>query len=371
MQRDEGSLPPCLGQCGTITTLNSGFNAVNALKNRYKNSAADGAGPTRSGVRRVTVGDDDAGVRVDNFVARALKGVPRSRIYRLLRRGEVRVNGGRAKPARRLEAGDEVRLPPVAVASEPKAAARPRDAAWLKAAVVYDDDRLLVVAKPSGLAVHGGSGIALGLIETLRALRPDAPYLELVHRLDRSTSGCLVVAKRRSELRRVHALLREGAVDKRYLALVRGRWELGAVVCDAPLATWQRKSGERTVGVDADGKAAQTAFSLVQSFPEASLVEARPLTGRTHQIRVHAAYLGHPLAGDARYGDAAFDKAMQALGLERLFLHASSLAFERADGSAFMASAPLPADLRDVLNALEARPRPRRKRAGRGGRGRR
>ncbi len=373
MQRRDVSLPPCPGQCGTIATLTSGFNAVNVLKYRYKKPADDGDGQTRSGVRRVTVAGDDAGVRIDNFLARVLKGVPRSRIYRLLRRGEVRVNGGRAKPARRLEAGDEVRLPPVAVPRDAPAVPRERDTQRLKGAIVYEDERLLVVNKPSGLAVHGGSGIALGLIETLRTMRPDAPYLELAHRLDRSTSGCLVVAKRRSELRRVHALLRDGAVDKRYLALVRGRWEHGAIVCDAPLATWQRKNGERTVVVDPDGKAARTAISLVQSFPDASLVEARPLTGRTHQIRVHAAHLGHPLAGDGRYGDEAFDRSMQALGLERLFLHASSLAFERADGSDFMASAPLPDDLRAVLTALESRPRPesRRRRGGRGGRGRR
>lgn len=300
------------------------------------------------------VSGDQAGQRVDNFLAARLKGVPRSRIYRILRRGEVRVNRGRVKPSYRLRAGDRVRIPPIRTAetrpARPPAAASER----LGGRVLYEDARLLVLDKPSGMAVHGGSGLSYGVIEALRALRPDAPYLELVHRLDRETSGCLVVAKRRSALRALHAQMREGGMDKRYLALVRGRWQGGPRRVDAPLRKNTLRSGERMVSVREDGRAALSWFRPVTIYREATLMEVRIETGRTHQVRVHAAHIGHPIAGDDKYGDEAFNRRLAGLGLRRLFLHASALGFDDPGGGGPLeVSAPLPDDLRQVLDQLE------------------
>lgn len=308
-------------------------------------------------VRILTVTAEDAGQRIDNFLLRHLKGVPRSLVYRILRRGEVRVNKGRIKPEYRVQAGDQVRVPPVrtgeAVADAGGSTKGAGAGRSLEGRILYEDERLLVVDKPAGMAVHGGSGLSFGVIEALRAARPDAHFLELVHRLDRETSGCLMIAKKRSELRRLHELLRIGSVEKRYLTLVRGRWNLGERVVEAPLLKNQLRGGERIVTVDEAGKTADSRFIPVDLGPVASLLEVDLGTGRTHQIRVHASYVDHPLAGDEKYGDETFNQQMRALGLKRLFLHAHSLGFSDPEsGRSVHVSAPLPDELRALLERL-------------------
>ena len=308
----------------------------------------------KNGVQRVQVTPEQAGQRIDNFLLGRLKGVPKSRIYRLLRRGEVRVNSGRIKPTYRIQSGDEVRIPPVRVSEKDSGQPQQGLVARVEQAIIYEDDRLLVLDKPAGVAVHGGSGVSHGVIEALRAARPKAPFLELVHRLDRDTSGCLVVAKKRSALRNLHALLREGGMEKRYLALVGGAWQGGAQTVQAPLRKNLLKGGERMVRVDPEGKPSRTLFRPLSNYPGATLVEVLLDTGRTHQIRVHGVHIGHPLAGDEKYGDAEFNQAMRALGLRRLFLHAQSLSFtEPGREQEVHVSAPLSADLRALLDALE------------------
>ncbi|MDX1592659.1 MAG: 23S rRNA pseudouridine(955/2504/2580) synthase RluC [Gammaproteobacteria bacterium] len=309
---------------------------------------------TRAEVRVVEIGPDQAGQRIDNYLIARLKGVPRSRVYRILRRGEVRVNRGRVSAAYRLRAGDAVRIPPVTLAATPQTPARSALPGRLEAAILYEDDGLLVLDKPSGVAAHGGSGIALGAIEALRAARPDAPFLELVHRLDRETSGCMMVAKKRSVLRDLHARLRDHAVDKRYLLLVRGAWRGGGRRVELALARDRLRGGERVVRVAADGQPARTAFTPVEVYSTASLLQARPASGRTHQIRVHAAAVGHPIAGDTKYGDPQFNRDLRELGLRRLFLHAAALVLERPGGERLEVEAPLPAALRSVLDELGA-----------------
>jgi 23S rRNA pseudouridine955/2504/2580 synthase len=309
---------------------------------------------SRPSVELLQISEDAAGQRLDNFLLARLKGVPKSHIYRLLRKGEVRVNKGRAKPEYRLEAGDVVRLPPVRRPEPGSTPARGRSAGVrLETRIIHEDDRLIVLDKPSGIAVHGGSGLSHGVIEAMRAARPEAPYLELVHRLDRETSGCLLIAKRRSMLRALHELLRQGRVEKRYLALVKGRWELGQVRLEDRL----RKSirgGERMVTVDESGKSAASIFRPVEIGSAASLLEVRIMTGRTHQIRVQSAEAGHPLAGDERYGDREYNRKMKTLGLDRLFLHAASVGWEDpVSGEWRMFSAPLPEDLGEVLSRLD------------------
>jgi 23S rRNA pseudouridine955/2504/2580 synthase len=309
----------------------------------------------RHSVQYVQIPEDGAGQRLDNFLLTRLKGVPKSHIYRLLRKGEVRVNKGRAKPDYRLEAGDVVRLPPMRRPDPGKPPLHGRSAGLrLEAHILHEDDRLIVLDKPPGIAVHGGSGISHGVIEALRAARPDAPYLDLIHRLDRDTSGCLLIAKKRSMLRALHELLREARIEKRYLALVKGRWELGQVKLEDRLRK-QVRGGERVVTVNESGKAAASIFRPVEVGSAASLLEVRIMTGRTHQIRVQAAEAGHPLAGDERYGDREYNRKMKALGLTRLFLHAASVAWEDpASGEWRMFSAPMPDDLREVLSRLES-----------------
>jgi 23S rRNA pseudouridine955/2504/2580 synthase len=319
----------------------------------------------RTPVRSEVIGPEDAGVRVDKVLARLLPGVPRTHIFRLLRRGEVRLNGKRIDGDVRVAEGDVLRVPPVKLEAPPPTVqgAIPRVstrlAEQLQAAILHEDDRLLVVNKPAGVAVHGGSGISAGVIEALRAARPDET-LELVHRLDRDTSGCLMIARKRSTLRSLHALLREDSAgegdgfDKRYLVLVRGKWELGKKRIEAPLRTDTRVGGERVVRVDASGKEASSEFRVVQFFGNlATLLEVRLFTGRTHQIRVHAAYAGHPVAGDEKYGDADFNRQIQGFGLRRLFLHAHSISFEDPDGRGLVSvSAPLPPELHAVVDSL-------------------
>jgi 23S rRNA pseudouridine955/2504/2580 synthase len=307
-------------------------------------------------VRQVEVGERGDGQRLDNFLGRILGDVPRSHVFRVIRKGEVRVNGKRSKPETRLQASDIVRVPPVRVGAD----APPRRApsgmvANLNAAIVYEDPRLLVIDKPAGVAVHGGSGVSFGVIEALRAARPDET-LELVHRIDRDTSGILLVSRKPAALRTLHALLREGQVEKKYLALVKGKWELGKKRIDVPLRTDIRVGGERTVKAHETGKEAVSLFQPVQFFgKKASLVEVALETGRTHQIRVHAAHAGYPLAGDEKYGDAEFNEKMKAAGLSRMFLHAHHVSFVWPDtGVEFSVSTPLPQELKSVIDALGA-----------------
>jgi 23S rRNA pseudouridine955/2504/2580 synthase len=307
-------------------------------------------------VELLRVDEDLEGQRIDNFLMARIKGVPRSRIYRVLRRGEVRVNKGRVKPGYRLRRGDLVRIPPLRTAGPGPAATAPAgQLRRLDTAVLFEDDRLLAVNKPAGLAVHGGSGLSFGLIEVMRQLRPNTE-LELVHRLDRDTSGCLLLAKRRSALRELHRLIREKAVDKRYLALLAGTLPRRAVTVDAPLRKNTLQSGERVVRVDeAEGRPARTQFRRLRQFGGLTLVEARLVTGRTHQIRVHAAHLRAPVGGDDKYGDADVNRSLRALGLGRLFLHACALTLHPSDReSPLHIEAPLPPELETVLNRLES-----------------
>jgi len=322
--------------------------------NPTKKSAQPTALPgVRPGARQLQVDEGAAGQRLDNFLLSELKGVPRSHVYRLIRSGQVRVNSGRVNPKHRLLAGDRIRVPPVATQSAGRALPSGGTLDWLTQRIVFEDSRLLVLDKPAGLAVHGGTGVALGCIEALRELRPELPELELVHRLDRATSGCLLVAKRRSALRTVHALLREGQVDKRYFTLVRGCWRKAVAEVSAPLVT-RRGPGESRVRVSSGGKEAKSSFRLIETVGSvASLLEVAIATGRTHQIRVHAAHLGHPVAGDERYGDPEFNEALVRHGLRRMFLHSHSVAFVWPEsGEEFAVSVPLPQELKDVLGAI-------------------
>ena len=381
-------------------------------------------------VRHVKISADDASRRLDKFLQNLWPQLPRIRIFRLVRRGEVRVNGKRVQPEHRLVEGDDIRVPPVRAAppaaredlagqvepavrqaagtaeaavvapATPRVAAVPATAAKsaprngkrgpsvadierIQRAIISEDERLIAIDKPAGIAVHGGSGVSFGLIEALRAARPKES-LELVHRLDRDTSGVLLVARKPAVLRSLHALLRgddeSDGFEKRYLALLRGSWQLGIKRIDAPLRTDLRVSGERTVKVMPGGKSALSEFRPVQFFGKrATLMEVRIETGRTHQIRVHAAYAGHPVAGDDKYGDREFNAAMKLLGLRRMFLHASSLSFVWPDqGTAYAVSAPLPEELSAVISQLERGPKtgsrtgqaPRSSRSGAGRRAR-
>jgi 23S rRNA pseudouridine955/2504/2580 synthase len=305
------------------------------------------------GVRLVRVDDEREGQRVDNFLLGQLKGAPRSLIYRILRTGEVRINGKRAKPDTRLAGGDEVRIPPVRLDpptdhGEPPAAPMER----LAASIVYEDRALLALNKPSGIATHGGSGISFGVIELLRKMRPDES-LELVHRLDRDTSGLLVVAKKRSALTELQRLIREGRLEKRYLTLLVGELPQKPFTVDAPLLKSTLQGGERMVRVDPEGKASVSHFRLIERAGPHSYTEVRIDTGRTHQIRVHAAHRGFPVAGDEKYGDKDANKALKAAGLKRMFLHAASLRFALKDGEQpYVLNAPLPDELKRVLDSL-------------------
>jgi 23S rRNA pseudouridine955/2504/2580 synthase len=323
----------------------------------YAKNPAPGGDPggTRTEVQHFEVGDEEVGQRLDNYLLRRLGSVPRSRIYRVIRKGEVRVNGRRAGPELRLQLHDRVRVPPVRLAPV-VAPGRPSPdlAQRIEGSIVHEDDNLLVLDKPAGVAVHGGSGVSFGVIEALRAARP-LETLELAHRLDRETSGCLLVARRPLALRELHALMRANAVEKRYLVLVKGKWDLGAKRIDVPLRTDTRVGGERTVRAGASGKASVSDFRPVQFFGRtATLMEVTLHTGRTHQIRVHAAHAGHPVAGDDKYGDAAFNESLRELGLRRMFLHAHSLSFAWPRGGEFSVNTPLPMELAALIDALAA-----------------
>jgi 23S rRNA pseudouridine955/2504/2580 synthase len=310
--------------------------------------APDGTRQTK--VRKVLVDREREGQRIDNFLRGELPGVPKGRVYRLLRRGEVRVNGGRVRAEYKLKDGDEVRVPPARIRAE-GAPPSEKMASDMLDRVLYEDKRLLVLNKPTGVAVHGGSGISHGVIELLRHARPDLKELALVHRIDRETSGCLVMAKRRSALRDLHARFREGKVEKNYLALVVGDWQLGEQLIDAPLFVQNRQNGERHVVVSGkQGKPAQTRVSLSRTYGNYSLLFCAPLTGRTHQIRVHLDHAEHPIAGDQRYGDDDANKKAKKFGLKRLFLHAQSIAFAGDKGNDLHFTAPLAEDLEQFLS---------------------
>ncbi len=306
------------------------------------------------GVRQVVIDGEYAGQRIDNYLLNLLKGVPRSLVYRILRRGEVRVNKGRIQASYRLRAGDQVRIPPVRLPEPSATPAPPRPLLeQLERAVVYEDERLLVIDKPAGVAVHGGSGVSYGVIEGLRKLRPQARHLELVHRLDRDTSGCLLISKKRSALRVLHELMRGNRVDKRYLTLLAGDWEQAKLDVKAPLAKNLLSGGERMVRVHPSGKPSHTRFRRLEAFDQATLVEAQLFSGRTHQIRVHAAHFGHPVLGDVKYGDEEANQRLRELGLRRLFLHAQSLAFGwPGEGGRISVRAPLAPELQLVLDKL-------------------
>lgn len=321
---------------------------------------------TASGaVQYIEAGEGDVGQRLDNFLVRHLKGVPRTHVYRLLRKGEVRVNSKRAKPDQRMAVGDKVRLPPIRRAEPPRpGTVRPASSSLQKLlteAIVHEDDDVIVINKPAGIAVHGGSGMSHGVIEALRSARPDLPELDLVHRLDRDTSGCLIIAKRRAALRDLHTQLREGRTEKRYLALVCGKWNLGTKRIELALDTAERRSGERHVAVRTHGQMAVSTFRPVTFFGNvASLMEVEIDTGKTHQIRVHAAHVGHPVAGDDKYGDRDKNAKLEKYGLHRMFLHAASIGVTRPGSrEPLVVSAPLSPDLGAVLDNLTKVPKAR------------
>ena len=299
----------------------------------------------------VTVPEDREGQRLDNFLTGQLKGVPRSLIYRICRTGEVRVNGGRAKPAHHLNAGDAVRIPPVRVAergeSEPPSGGQ---LARIEAAIIHEDREFLVIDKPSGVASHGGSGVSFGAIELLRTARP-RDTLELAHRLDRDTSGILVLTRKRSALTGLQTEIREGRVKKSYLAMIEGALPRSCVTVDAPLRKSVLQSGERMVRVDPEGKESRSHFTELERHADTSLVEVLLETGRTHQIRVHAQHMGHPLAGDEKYGDREFNRRMRDQGLKRLFLHATRFEFDLGERS-YRFAAPLGAELAALTKRL-------------------
>ncbi|TNE75679.1 MAG: 23S rRNA pseudouridine(955/2504/2580) synthase RluC [Gammaproteobacteria bacterium] len=315
-------------------------------------SKPDTAAQHRS-VQMLEITEHQAGQRIDNFLLTFLKGVPKSRVYRILRKGEVRVNRSRVKAEYRLQVGDQVRVPPVRVAErQTPPGPSPRLQQLLESRIVFEDENMMVIDKPAGLAVHGGSGVRLGLIESLRAARPEQPFLELVHRLDRDTSGCLMVAKKRSALRHLQEEMRAGRVKKVYQALVCGRWPKGMKRVDAPLRKNELKSGERIVRVDGEGKASVTHFAVQQRFDRHTLVEATLETGRTHQIRVHSQFVGCPLAGDDKYGDEACNRQLREKGLKRMFLHAVRLEFKEPSGDKLRVEASLPEELSSLLQQL-------------------
>ena len=310
---------------------------------------------SKRGVQFEEVSEDYAGQRLDNFLMSRIKGAPKSLIYRVIRKGEVRVNKGRTKPDYRLKQGDLVRIPPVRVKeSEPVEAVPDRMANDIESAILYEDDHLIAVNKPKGLAVHGGSGIKLGLIEALRVVRPRAKRLELVHRLDRDTSGVILVAKKRSTLVALHKMLQnKSGIQKRYLALVYGTWPKHLKDVKAPLQKNELKSGERVVKVSQEGKDSHTRYGLERRFEGYTLVNAEPVTGRTHQIRVHCQFSGHSIVGDDKYASDSELKQSKAQGAKRLFLHAQSLKFKHPDSGEWLkVEAPLDEDYSSFLNQL-------------------
>lgn len=300
-----------------------------------------------------TVADEHEGQRIDNYLMRELKGLPKSKIYSLLRQGQIRIDGKRAKPDARVVPGQVIRIPPLRLDEAAPVAAPSRQLSNLLAdRIVFEDKGLIVINKPAGLAVHGGSGVNLGLIEALRAIRPDEKSLELVHRLDKETSGLLMVAKKRSVLKDLHEQLRNGSMHKAYITLLAGTWRGKNHRIEAPLFKFLAANGERFVRVDKQGKEARTDFVTLKNFKQATLVEAILFTGRTHQIRVHTQYAGHPVVGDEKYGDEATNKQFRALGMGRMFLHSAKLEIEY-NGKRQQFEAPLDKELAEFIKTLE------------------
>lgn len=300
-----------------------------------------------------SISAEESSQRIDNYLRTQLKGVPKSLIYRLLRTGAIRVNKKRVKPLYRLQAQDEVRIPPVRC-SEPAPMAALHKVKALNHCLLYEDEGLLVINKPSGMAVHGGSGVNIAVIEGLRALRTDLAYLELVHRLDRETSGLLLVAKKRSVLRALHQQLRDHQIEKCYWALVHGQWPMACTQIKAPLLKTVLPSGERIMQIHPQGKPAETHFTVIERFPQATLLQVKPITGRTHQIRVHTQSVGHPIAFDVRYGHSHWDAPLIVQDRPgRLFLHAASLCLTHPQsGQRLLLEAPLEAALESLLQRL-------------------
>lgn len=314
---------------------------------------------SKDAVNWLAVGEDGQGQRIDNYLVKILKGVPKSHVYRILRSGEVRVNRRKVGPETRLNVGDQLRIPPIRASAPQRVAPAPGSRALPIPPVLYEDEALIALDKPAGLAVHGGSGIAFGVIERIRQARPGAGFLELVHRLDRDTSGVLLIAKKRLALTGLHAQLRDGAIDKRYLVLVRGKWRDALRRVELPLTTYVTGDGERRVRVDGDGRLARTIFRKVKAWPQAdppvTLLDAELETGRTHQIRVHLTHLGFPLAGDDKYGDFTWNKALARQGLKRMFLHAHRIRFAHPlEKGEIVVEAPLAPDLAAFLARLDA-----------------
>ncbi|ASA56722.1 23S rRNA pseudouridine(955/2504/2580) synthase RluC [Vibrio gazogenes] len=310
----------------------------------------------RTQVQFVNIDEDIAGQRIDNFLRNKLKDIPKSVVYRILRKGEVRVNKKRIKPEYKLQPGDVIRIPPVTLPQsdtpQEPLSTKLQKVSELEQCILFEDDALLVLNKPSGTAVHGGSGLKFGAIEALRALRPQARFLELVHRIDRDTSGILLIAKKRSALRHLQAQFREKSVQKYYYALVMGRWEATCRKINAPLLKNEVNS---IVRVNPQGKASETRFKVIEVFSQATLIQASPVTGRTHQIRVHTQYAGHPIAWDDRYGDPRFDAYTGKLGLNRLFLHAAQIRFiHPTSGETMEIVAPMENKLEGVLAKLRS-----------------
>ena len=316
----------------------------------------NGAG--NNSVAHVVIDDEEQGQRLDNFLIRRCKGVPKSHIYRILRSGEVRVNSRRVDATYRLCAGDNLRIPPIRIAERPKSEVDEAAKQRVDLPVLFEDEAMLVIDKPEGIAVHGGSGVSFGVIEALRRQRPQAKFLELAHRLDRETSGILLVGKKRLALTALHDMFREhgAGADKRYLVLVKGRWMNNTQHVKLPLLKYLTESGERRVSVDAQGKASHTVFRLLARWPEMSLREAQLKTGRTHQIRVHLAHLGFPILGDEKYGDFSLNKDLKRDGLKRMALHAWRMAFRHPLTSGPMECvSPLPDGIGNYIAAVDGR----------------
>ena len=316
----------------------------------------NGAG--NNSVAHVVIDDEEQGQRLDNFLIRRCKGVPKSHIYRILRSGEVRVNSRRVDATYRLCAGDNLRIPPIRIAERPKSEVDEAAKQRVDLPILFEDEAMLVIDKPEGIAVHGGSGVSFGVIEALRRQRPQAKFLELAHRLDRETSGILLVGKKRLALTALHDMFREhgAGADKRYLVLVKGRWMNNTQHVKLPLLKYLTENGERRVSVDAQGKASHTVFRLLARWPEMSLLEAQLKTGRTHQIRVHLAHLGFPILGDEKYGDFSLNKDLKRDGLKRMALHAWRMAFRHPLTSSSMECvSPLPDGIGNYIAAVDGR----------------
>tara|TARA_Y100001935_G_C17311324_1_gene516536 strand:+ start:383 stop:1330 length:948 start_codon:yes stop_codon:yes gene_type:complete len=305
-------------------------------------------------VRFLEVRDNSEGQRIDNFLIKQLKGVPKSLIYKKIRKGEVRINGSRSRPASKIATGDIIRLPPLVVANNEKIVINTNFQKRMTKTILYEDEKILILNKPAGIAVHGGSGISFGIIESFRSARKDSSYLELAHRLDKDTSGCLILTKKRSVLRELNELQRNKSIDKTYLTLLCGYTEKNKIVVNKPLKKNILKSGERIVKVSSDGKPSLTEFHIITKFKDYLFAKVILRTGRTHQIRVHAQSLGLPIAGDLKYGSSSCNENLKKIGLNRLFLHANKLSFQLGDSKKILNfEANLPIELKDVLGKLK------------------